>query len=405
VQTQRLVQDLVIEQPELIATIDRLVGLMESPAPRLHSGKQPRRTNVDPVPVRRQTKQILRESLRAAEDGYEEISVAEGLQTLIDKAQAFSEREDGNSAIVILEAITDTCRQEWDELEEYGLDFDETGTTLDQAWTSAILSADLTPEEKVDLQVTLENFQDELGGYFEMSLEALRQGWDYPPLQDVLRGDRASLWANQSPSYANDLAQIRLQILERQGWDEEYLSLAKAEEQTQLYLTKLSKLGDVEQAIAAAETSITTAQEAFALAKSLREQGAIPEALQIALTGLNLEGRNLHDLATWTRDLAEGLGDRAAALTASTIAFKTRPSFADYRRIETFTDDWPSIKLELLNALRAYTTWGAEQAKIDTYLHEGLLDEAIAAVSSSGQIHRVMDAVLSDRPDWVTETA
>jgi uncharacterized Zn finger protein len=410
VQTQRLVQSLVQDNPQLVEAVDRFVSLLAGPASQPHSGKQPRRTTVDPAPIRSQVRQILRDGVRHVEEGYEEDPIAEELQELIDRAQDFSKQEDGNNAIVILEAITDVCQNEWDELEDYGLEFDSENE-LDAAWTHAILSAELTPEEKVDLQVTLENYQEELDGAFEMSLEALRQGWDDPVLLAVLQGDRPLLWEGESPYYADDLAQIRLQILERQGRDEEYLSLAQAEGQTQLYLTKLSELGSVQEAIAAAQEQMSNAEEALALAQSLREQGAIEEALHIAQLGLAFEGYHQHSLAIWTSDLAEGLGDRPAAIAARTIAFQIHPDFADYGRLEALAGEtWPSVKAALLKALQTSESWRAQQAKIDIYLHEELLDDAIATIKShpycSDQlVRRVLEAATEAQPDWVIATA
>ena len=411
VQTQRLVQSLVTANPHLVEAVDRFVSLLAGPAANPHSGKRPRRTTVDPAPIRSQARHILRNALRYVEDGYEEDPITGELQELIDRAQDFSEQEDGNNAIVILEAITDVCQNEWDELADYGLDFDATGDELNAAWTHAILSAELTPEEKVDLQVTLENYQEELNRAFEMSLEALRQGWDDPTLLAVLQGDRPLLWEGEAPYYADDLAQIRLQILERQGRDEEYLSLAQSEGQTRLYLTKLSELGAVEEAIAAAHEQMTTADEALALSKSLREQGAIEEALHIAQDGLKFEGHHRHSLAIWTSELAEGLGDRPAAIAARTLAFQIQPDFADYCRLESLAGEtWPSVKAELLKALQTSDSWRTEQAKIDIYLHEGLLEDAIATIKthpfcSELLVRRVLQAATESQPDWVIETA
>ncbi|MEM9486684.1 MAG: SWIM zinc finger domain-containing protein, partial [Cyanobacteria bacterium P01_F01_bin.116] len=59
---------------------------------------------------------------------------------------------------------------------------------LDAVWTEAILSTDLTVDEVLEWQEKLEAWQVELSS-FAMALEALRQGWDYPPLVKVLKGE------------------------------------------------------------------------------------------------------------------------------------------------------------------------------------------------------------------------
>jgi uncharacterized Zn finger protein len=52
----------------------------------------------------------------------------------------------------------------------------------------------------------------------------------------------------------------------------------------------------------------------------------------------------------------------------------------------------------------------AAEEKVEIYLHESMLDEAIAVVDglssySSKPIQRVMDAAIDKRPDWVIKNA
>ncbi|WP_197484804.1 hypothetical protein [Phormidesmis priestleyi] len=101
-----------------------------------------------------------------------------------------------------------------------------------------------------------------------MSLEALRQGWTDPPLLRILGGEISELgsWEEDAPDYADDLALIRLRILDRQARYDEYLHLAEAEGQTQCYLTMLAQLGQIAEAVSAAQTNMSVMEEAFALA-------------------------------------------------------------------------------------------------------------------------------------------
>jgi uncharacterized Zn finger protein len=134
-------------------------------------------------------------------------------------------------------------------------------------------------------------------------------------------------------------------------------------------------------------------------------------ALAIAQAGLPLPGNCRYPLASWTSELAEGLGNHAVALEASVLAFKLHPSFADYQRVEHFAaSQWNDIKPDLLGTLRQSQDWQAREAKVDIFLHEGLLDDAIKAVESdsyyrSDSVHRVMQAVVSTHPDWVIAAA
>jgi uncharacterized Zn finger protein len=229
----------------------------------------------------------------------------------------------------------------------------------------------------------------------------------------VFQGEITELgaWEDESPYYADDLALLRLQILERQDRYEEYLYLAQAEGQTKQYLTMLAQLGRVAEAMTEATTQMGTKEEAFALAKTLREQGALPQALEIAHKGLSLEGHGAADLATWTSYLAEGLGDRTIALEARIQAFSAQPSLGDYQKVkELAKTEWLTIQPDLLKTLRESKQWGISQAKVDIFLEEGLVQDAIFVVQGLDfyyvdLIHRVMDVAIQAKPEWVIENA
>ncbi|MDS4022681.1 MAG: SWIM zinc finger family protein [Candidatus Competibacter sp.] len=414
-QTRDLVQELIAEQPRLMEIVDDCVQRLAEPTPSQQPATPARRSSVDPASYRRAVQQILRGAVRDWESGRDDDSIQYDLQALIAKAQDFTEHGDGSNALVALEAITGACADHWDEVAEYGADSDEVVADLNQAWTEAILSTDLAPKEKMALQQHLTDWQDELGGSFAMSLEALRQGWDYPPLRRVLRGHitESGAWDAEAPDYADDLAQIRLKILDRQQRHREYLHLAEAESQSQQYLTMLARLGRVGDAMEAAKTHLDSLETAFALARALREKGAQAPALAIAQAGLNLPGQphRQYELAVWTSELAEGLGDSQKALAARIAAFKAQPAMGDYQKaLELAGTAAPAVRAELLQVLRQHQGWDSNPAKVDIFLQEGLLDDAIAAVKDLGYyqadlVKQVMAAVLNQRPDWVIENA
>jgi uncharacterized Zn finger protein len=409
-QTQGLVQALVEEEPELIELVDRHVMRLTNSAPVVEVKASRRRTAIDVAPFRRQVKHILREGTRWLEEGYEEDPFTDELMTVIEKAQEFARNGDGNSAIAILEAVTSACADEWDDVSEYGGDIFLIAELLNQAWTEAILSAELSPAEATDLEVMLEEWQHTLDTDFSMSLAALQQGWTDSELQRVLQGKGYSN-PERLTATGQNLALIRLQILDRQGRHQEYLNLARTEGLMQPYLTRLAELGRVEEAMMTARSRMTTAEEAFALAKTLREHNHLAEALTIAQAGLPLPGNDRYDLANWTIELAEHLGQTATARNASILAFKLRPSFAGYQRVAQFAvEQWNTVKADLLKSLRQAQDWGVRDAKVDIFLHEGLIEDAIQAVRSdtyygSDLVLRVMQAALSTHPDWVIETA
>ncbi len=413
VQTQGLVQHLVAENPDLIELIDLYVNQLPhadaAPAPK-------RKTSVDPVPFQRQAKEILRNAIRGWEYGQDDDDIGPDMGALIADALAFAEQGDADNALVALQGVTEGCVNNWDEIDDFcGLTPEDVGVDFDAAWAEALLSADLTEDENLAWQENLEAWQDRLGS-FAMAMEALRQGWDYPPLVRVLQGNISELgaWSGEAPDWADEFSQIRLKILARQERYEEYLHLAEAEGQTQQYLTMLGQLGRVDQAMTVAQRQMTTLSEAKALAEMLRSQNQLSQALDIALQGLRFEHNNPYmasEFATWTSDLAAGMGNTSAALESRVMAFKAKPSLQDYQTIERLAGtDWPAVRETLLQHLRTGQAWGREQAQIDIFLHEGLLEDAIAVASGLSSYHsqlilRVMDTVVATHSQWVVDNA
>jgi uncharacterized Zn finger protein len=433
VQTQTLVQELVAREPELLKQIDRFVNKI-SPSiveqVTTHESRPKRQTSVDPQPYRYQTQQMMRNCLQHWEEGGEENPIDTDLPEILDQAQAFIDRGDGNDALAILAAITEACVEDWDEVADYGAEGDDLITLLDPMWTAAVLTAELSSTAAIDLQVNLEEWQDRLNGDFEICAEALRQGWDTPPLVAVLQGQSENLWADGRPSYADKLARIRLEILNLQERYPEYLNLARAEDLAEEYLVMLAQLGRIAE-VMAASIRLKDAGQALAVAKVLREQDALTEALLIAQSGLDLPDRistvpaesnffnihqspvldrNRYELADWTSELAQGLGDKSIALTARITAFKLRPSMRGYQQAKTLAGDtWQTLQPTLLQHLQTMDNWSHAEAKVQIFLDEGSIDNAIATVDDryarGNLIQLVMDAAMSDRPEWVIAKA
>ncbi|MCG9890374.1 MAG: hypothetical protein MH252_04800 [Thermosynechococcaceae cyanobacterium MS004] len=429
IQTQRLVQELVAEQPSLLNQVDRWVSQVtrSTPVVTVQAKRSPKRqASLDFQSYRAQVQRLMRDALNYWEEGWDEDPIEIELPDILDQAQAFTERGDGESALAILEIITQACVEDWDEITEYGGESDLLINLLDPVWAEAILSTSFQPGDEVEIQLNLEGWEDRLGSCFEMSAEALRQGWDASGLAAVLRGESTDLWDDTPPNYADSLAQIRLRILDRQERVQEYLNLAWAEDQIQEYLTMLIRLGRIAD-VMAAQDRLASAAHALVVAKALREQGALPEALAIAQRGLTLPeskpwqhrwgtgeqaertGVASYPLADWTSELAEGLGQTSVALEARIEAFKARPSFQDYQKVQALAGEaWAAIKPELLHHLRQQNRWNATEAKVAIFLHEALIDDAIAAVDPSGSgqlVRQVMAAAIAQRSVWVIEKA
>lgn len=199
------------------------------------------------------------------------------------------------------------------------------------------------------------------------------------------------------------LAAARLRILERQGRIEEYLNLARATGQRVSYATMLVRLGRIEEATDCGLGDLITADEALALARALHEHGATPEALRVADRGLTLSGQQA-TIARWLRDQAKASGQTGRALGAALVAMRESPSLADYEAVQALAGErWPALREELLAGLRKSTSLGG-QAKVDIFLHEGLIDDAIAVADAASYsyslVEKVVDAAIGSRPEW-----
>ena len=113
-------------------------------------------------------------------------------------------------------------------------------------------------------------------------------------------------------------------------------------------------------------------------------------------------------LAHWLRDLAESVGRRELALEASLVAVREFPSLNDYQNVQSLAGHrWPALREDLLKMLheKSYHT----RAPVEIYLYEGLIDDAIAAVSDTYASHELVDIVVdgalksNSHHEWVIE--
>lgn len=420
-QLQALILELVEYQPSLADVIQSRVSVMQAKVTAMSSDSaasspRERRRQLDPDSFRRQVRTALHslDRMRPSEAYWHVSEVVGGLREILEKARAFIEANDGNDALIILEVVTDEYMDGWELLDdsdgEVGAFFDGLGPL----WTEAILLADLTLAEREELTDRLDKWQSELSDYgiddvFNAAREAAIQGWDSPPLKRVLKGEITKLgaWEEEAPWHIDDLAAARLNILARQGRTQEYLYLAEAEGQIERYLTMLAQLGRIQEAVDNGLAYMTTADEALSLAQALHEKREIESALRVAEHGLKLHGEHAA-LARWVRDVASNTGESEKALDAAMIVVRETPSLADYQTAQTLAGKrWPELREELLAHLRQiqslYTT-----ARVDIFLHEELIDDAIAMVRDGYHdytlLGRVADAAISTQPDWVIRT-
>jgi uncharacterized Zn finger protein len=329
---------------------------------------------------------------------------------LLHQAQPFIEAGDGRNALLILGTITEVYVDRWTEFDDSDGELGGLFTDLGPLFAEAILSADLSVEERRDWAEKLTAWQGEVEDYgidegFDVAIAAAVQGWDYAPLQQAMRGQITEKggWEGEAPWYADELAVARLNVLERQGKATEYLNLAEAEGQTDKYVTMLVKLGRGQEAIEYGLKYLATPDEALTLATSLREHSLPMDALRIAEHGLTLEGEILM-LSRWLRGLASGLDRPEVALKAARTAFARSLSLEDYQAVQAIAGaEWPKTKRELLNLL---ARGNYPSGMIDIYLYEGMVKEAIKTVDQNSYVgydalERVVEAACQSHPDWV----
>ena len=381
--------------------------LRDQPSQRASAGPRERQAPLDSTPFRRQAQAIL----RGAEDWRAVSGAASQFQELIARVEPFLAAGDGRNALVILEAITEVYVDQWFEFDDSDGELGNVFADLGSAFAEAILSADFSLEKRRAWEKKLTRWQHEVEEYgvdeaFGPAIGAAKFGWDYPPLQRAMQGrvTREGAWEGKPPWYADELAVARLNVLERQGRLEEYIHLAEAEGQTTQYVTMLVQVGRVQEAVTYGLKSLGMADEALTLAQALREHGHLQDALRIAERGLALEG-NVTTLACWLRDLAAGLGNKDLALKAASAAFSASLSLDDYQAVQPLAGDtWSQLKQELLKHLASRGT--SVSAKVDIYVHEGMLDQAIKAIDEDryawySTVEKVVDAAWQSHPDWV----
>jgi len=407
-QLQALVETLVARQPNLVELIEGHLnpgGLAAAPT---SSAKPPatrarRATAAAVTAIRRQMRSLLRACDYLGEATY-------GVLELAEQARPYLDAGDGNSALAILEAVTDEFVTGWTDLDDSDGDADGLFDDLSALWAEAILTADLTPAERQTWVEHLAGWHTEAAEYgidtaFEAARVAAVQGWDDPELQRMLRGELASsesetAWAEPGLT----LSSAQLNVLERQGRLEEALHLADATRQVDRYVSLLVRLDRLTEARRYGFEQLTQAHDALVLAQVLLKHGATQDALEIAEHGLSLAGE-LWTLATWLRDEAATAGDADRATRAALVALRELHSPDDYQALESVAGDrWPTLRDAVLAELRQAAPHSPSGVGV-IFVYEGLLDDAIAVADSApydyAMVEQVADAAIQTHPDWV----
>ena len=409
---------------ELAYDFPAIIDTLESLASRATQAKEAPQTPtgqpfIDFNLLRRQIKAGLRASIQSGhdawgEDRFYDSDLGSALEPALEQAQSYLNAEDLRSALAILEAAAAAWDEGISSLDEYVQeafeDFaDEFTSPLAELWAEALLSADLTPDERAYWVESLEEYCESLygGSSLELALAAAQQGWDYPPLMAVLQGDvtENGAWEGEAPEYADFLAEIRLQVLERRGQFQEYLYLAEAEGQFMPYLHMLVRLGETDKAVGEAMESLTQPEDILVLARSIAEHGPIEKAFSLAQDGLELKSpQGKAELAVWLRDQALRHRRNDLALWAAQRSLAEKASLENYRRLQEFAgSEWERLKPEALKTVAADIS---PDNQVDVYLYEKMYPQAIETVGSAGwfyQIDKVIEAVKAEYPEWAFE--
>ena len=438
-QLQALLLGLAARSPELADSIDRQLALLQLASTPVVKQAPARRSPIDTSAIGKQVQYALRNSPSSRyEVGYGDeedpgSETIDALRPILAQAQRFIGGGDALSALAVLDAFTTSYLAHgsafFEEIEAmYGGfegapgDFFE---ELAEVWAEALLSADLSADERDEWGEKIAGWNDEiddLGGEatFGIALAAAEQGWEYPPLQRVLAGDITpqGAWQGAPPDYADALALLRLKVLERQGRFQEYLCLAEAEGQLDRYVLMLAKMGQSDQALAEGTRYLASPDDILLVATALRERGALEQALRLAEHGLAVPVPHSDSpyaispeaqrapLASWAAELAAGMGQRERAVRAADTALRIAPSLAAYIMVQELAGaEWETRRAAALARVRQSN---ATAAKVDIFLHEHMIDDAIAAVRGGTDysvLERVMTAALPERPDWVITEA
>jgi uncharacterized Zn finger protein len=379
-------------------------------------------TSIEPRPINADAiRRRLRASIQAPgymepyDDYWHPSGDLDEARRILEGAWSLIRAGDAPGALRVLEAITEEYLEspdapEWEMMGDYGgelLDFFE---EVGAAFTEGLLSVELTSQERENYSAKLDVWWGELGDYgagdtFGAAFQAIEQGWSYPPLVRVLEGGIPDDDFFEE-LLDNPLTIARLNVLERRGRHEEYLRLSEAAGENTSHAIMLTQLDRAEEAVEYASKHMSTPEEALAVARALREQGKPEDALRVGECGLSLEGPKSR-LASWIRDVAEGLGRRGLALQAAMAAFHADPDLVPYRRVRELAGErWPEHRERLLDHLRQSTSY-FPTGQVEVFLHENLIEDAIAAVEGKpvgALVAMVADAAIESHPDWVIET-
>ncbi|HID61346.1 MAG TPA: SWIM zinc finger domain-containing protein, partial [Anaerolineae bacterium] len=161
---------LLDEHPHLADWVEAQLAIRQ----RQSEEKQPetaeprrRHTPLDPTPFRRQVHSILHslDRMRPSEAYWHIGGMVSQLREVIRQVQPFLEAGDGRNALVILEAVAEAYVDQWFMFDDSDGELAGLFADFGPAFAEAILSADLSPEERAAWAEKLTAWQSEIENY------------------------------------------------------------------------------------------------------------------------------------------------------------------------------------------------------------------------------------------------
>src|SRR6266571_6142183 len=170
-QLQALLLKLAEQAPSVITTIERQATLLQTSSsqpttpPQQATPKPP--LAVDTKAVRRQVRSSIHslDRMRSSEAYWQVGAVVNEIGQVVEQAWTLIKADDGRQALAVLEAITEEYMSEWESMDDSDGEASSFFSTLGAAWTEAILSADLSREEREQWADQLAAWQEELDDY------------------------------------------------------------------------------------------------------------------------------------------------------------------------------------------------------------------------------------------------
>jgi uncharacterized Zn finger protein len=427
-----LVTKLVHERPELYDRVEEAIALSSTSSA---SGKAKpaaaKRKKVDGTIYRRRVRNIMHslDHMRMSEAYWHVGGLVGELSGVQQTAVEFLNAGDAGSALEILLALLKESHDGFDYIDDSNGELGDFLAGVGETLAEVILSLDLNEEEREDLASDLDDLHDNLSDYgiegLSVAIAAATHGWDEAPHEAIPRRDDEEepdedVWNNDDdPAVESDgfdqfgaswshgdprqaLTRAKLNILERQGRNRDYLSLCEKAGEHLRYALKLCETGRLPEAVSHGLKYLRVADDALMLAQTLRESDHLAEAIKIGERGLKLAGRKAA-LGAWLGAVEEAQGRGPQALAAWRAAFSEEPSLATYQTIKRLAGArWGKLKSEVMATLeKSYD----QQSLAEVLLFEGEWDAAIKVAEQKGVYHSVVatvaEALVPHRPEWV----